>query len=110
MFSISDTAAEKAKEILTAEGKADWGLRIFVSEGGCCGPSFEMDIDEKPGNEDLVTEKNGLKVFTDKRTHEGLKGLQMDYIVEGDQEGFVIRAEGGNQAPSCGCGGGKSCH
>ncbi len=30
MLKISDIAAEKAKEILKAEGKEGWGLRIFI--------------------------------------------------------------------------------
>ena len=47
MLKISDNAAEKAKEILKAEGKEGWGLRIFVQGGGCCGPSYGMDIDER---------------------------------------------------------------
>ncbi len=48
MVAISDVAAEKGKEILASEGKTDWGLRIFTAGGGCCGPSFGMDITEHP--------------------------------------------------------------
>lgn len=47
MFTVSDLAAEKIKEVLLAEGKAGWGLRIFKIDGECCGPSYGMDIDEK---------------------------------------------------------------
>lgn len=31
MVTISDLAAEKATEILKAEGKAEWGLRIYTA-------------------------------------------------------------------------------
>ena len=47
VVTISEVAAQKAKEILTAEGKADWGLRIYSAGGGCCGPSYGMDIDQR---------------------------------------------------------------
>ncbi len=34
MITITDVAADKAKEILKQEGKEDWGLRIYVAGGG----------------------------------------------------------------------------
>jgi len=99
MFTITDTAAEKAVEVLEKEGKADWGLRIFVAGGSCCGPSYGMDLDEKSKEGDEVTEKNGLKVFTDKETFEKLQGMTIDFIDDGQQQGFVIK---GDTPPSCG--------
>ena len=108
MFTITDAAAEKALEVLTKEGKADWGLRIFVAGGSCCGPSYGMDLDEKAKDDDEVTELNGLKVFTDKETFGKLEGMTMDFVDDGQQQGFVIQ---GGEAPSCGpdAGGGGGC-
>lgn len=103
MFVMSDSAVDKAKEVLEAEGKAGWGLRVFVAGGSCCGPSFGMDIDEKPGEGDEVVEKNGLKVFIDKQTSETLNGMKMDYVKDGEQKGFVIK--GGQEPPEGGCAG-----
>lgn len=34
MVDITTKAAGKAKELLTKEGKDDWGLRLFISGGG----------------------------------------------------------------------------
>lgn len=103
MLQISDIAAEKAKEILKAEGKEGWGLRIFMQGGGCCGPSFGMDIDEKAAEGDHVVEKNGLKVFCDTQASASLVGKEMDFIKTPQGEGFVINNLGG-EAPSCGSG------
>lgn len=103
MFDLSETAIVKAKKVLEAEGKAGWGLRIFMSGSSCCGPSFGMDIDEKPGEGDEVVEKDGLKVFMDKQASETLKDMEMDYVTDGQQEGFVIK--GGPQPPEGGCSG-----
>lgn len=101
MFTVSELAAEKIKEVLVAEGKAGWGLRIFRIESGCCGLSFGMDIDEKAGESDEIVEKNGLKVFMDRETFAILSGMTLDFIDDGERQGFIL--SGGN-APSCGSG------
>jgi iron-sulfur cluster assembly accessory protein len=101
VVTITDKAAEKATAILAAEGKDNWGLRIYSSEGGCCGPSYGLDIDEKPTTDDEVIEKNGLRVFVDKNTLSALTGMQLDYYEDGEREGFVLS---GGAAPSCSSG------
>lgn len=105
MFTITDAAADKAKEVLETEGKADWGLRVFVSGGSCCGPAYGMDLDENAKDGDEVTEKNGLKVFTDKDTFEKLTGMTIDFVDDGQNQGFVIKGDTPPGAPSCSSGG-----
>ncbi len=34
MITITDVAADKAKELLAQEGKEGWGLRLYVYGGG----------------------------------------------------------------------------
>ncbi|MHB8880123.1 MAG: HesB/IscA family protein [Thermodesulfovibrionales bacterium] len=104
MLKISDTAAEKAKEILKAEGKEGWGLRLFMQGGGCCGPSFGMDIDEKASDGDETVEKNGLKVFIDKEAAPGLADKEIDYVSTERGEGFVINGGAAPAAGGCGSG------
>jgi len=101
MLKISDAAAEKAKEILVAEGKDSWGLRIYTAEGGCCGPSYGMDLDERSSDGDEVVEKNGLRVFMDQNTSKNLDSMEIDFIDDGERQGFVITC---GPAPSCGSG------
>ncbi|HKN18575.1 MAG TPA: iron-sulfur cluster assembly accessory protein [Dissulfurispiraceae bacterium] len=102
MVTITDKAAEKAKAILAAEGKDSWGLRIYSAGGGCCGPSYGLDIDEKPLSDDEIIEKDGLRVFVDRNMVGTLAGMQLDYFEDGDREGFTL--SGGAAAPSCGSG------
>lgn len=90
MVTISDAAAEKAKEILTAEGKTGWGLRIYTANGGCSGPSYGMDIDEHPGEGDEVFEKNGLRVFIDRSASEDMDGMEIDFVDEQERKGFIL--------------------
>ncbi|KAF0179169.1 MAG: HesB/YadR/YfhF family protein [Nitrospirae bacterium] len=106
MFTISEKAAAKAREVLAEEGKAGWGLRVFGSGGGCCGPSFGLDLEEKAQANDTVFEQNGLQVFVDNDTVEKLNSMQLDYFQDEEQEGFVLT---GGEAPSCGSGSAPSC-
>jgi iron-sulfur cluster assembly accessory protein len=101
VVTITDKAAEKAKTILTAEGKDNWGLRIYNAGGGCCGPSYGLDIDEAPSADDEVIEQGGLRVFIDKNTLSSLSGMQLDYYADEEREGFIIS---GGAAPSCNSG------
>ena len=98
MVTISEAAAKKAKEILVAEGKASWGLRIYTAGGGCCGPSYGMDLDENPNDGDEIVEKDGVKVFIDSNTLKTLGGMQIDFMADGDTQGFVLT---GGKASSC---------
>lgn len=104
MVAISDIAAEKAKEILTAEGKSGWGLRVYSAGGGCAGPSYGMDISEHPDEDDEIFERNGLKVFIDRATSEDLDGMEIDFVDESGRKGFVLT--GSPSSSSCDtCGG-----
>ena len=102
MFTITDKAAEKAKLVLAEEDKAEWGLMVYNAGGGCCGPSFGLDIDEKSSAEDEVFEKDGLKVFVDKSCLTSLNEMSLDYYDDGEKTGFILS---GGEAPSCGSGG-----
>ncbi|MEJ2182710.1 MAG: iron-sulfur cluster assembly accessory protein [Nitrospirota bacterium] len=106
MFTISEIAAEKAKQVLEAEGKAEWGLRIYTAGGGCCGPAYGMDVEETPQAGDEVVEKNGLRVFADQQTFQNLTGMEMDFVDDGVNQGFVIKGQN-PEPPSCGCAGGS---
>jgi iron-sulfur cluster assembly protein len=106
MVTISDLAAEKGKAILTAEGKAEWGLRVYLSGSSCCGPAFGMDLNEQPVEGDKVLEKDGLKVFVEKGASEKLDGMEIHFMDNGEQQGFVIR---GNQPSSCNPQEGSGC-
>ncbi len=101
MLNISDAAVEKAKEILTTEGKADWGLKFFCQGSSCCGPSFGMDIQQGPTEDDQTMEKDGLKIYADTYTVESMKGMMVDFINENGQQGFVIKSTGEGGGCSC---------
>ncbi len=107
MLTISDAAAEKGKQILTAEGKADWGLRVYMAGSSCCGPSFGMDINEHPSKDDEVIEKNGLKIFIEKNASEKLNGMEIHFEETKEGSGFTLKGKsqqqsGGHSCSTCG--------
>ena len=99
---ITEKAAERAKELLADEGKAAWGIRIFIAGESCCGPSYGMNLQEEKMPDDEVIEKDGIKVYLDKETSTSLAGRGLDYYVGEDGEGFMFT---GGPASSCEPGG-----
>ncbi len=105
MISISEVAADKIKEILKAEGVPSHALRVSATDGGCCGPSYEIMIDEKAGDGDTVIEKNGAKLFVDASTARTIDGAELGFVSDERGEGFVLGFPNGAPAGgSCGCG------
>ncbi len=110
MVTISDTAVLKSKEILAAEGKSECGFRFYTAGSSCCGPSYGIDIVEVAVDGDETLEKDGVKFFIDKDTFETLKGMEIHFIDDGDQQGFVINNPNPDpNASSCGPSCGSSC-
>ncbi len=108
MITISDSAADKIKEVLKAEGLPNHGLRVTSGDGGCCGPSYEIMIDDKAGDGDMVVEKSGAKLYVDASTAKVLDGAELGFISDERGEGFVLGFPNGAPAGgSCGCGSGE---
>lgn len=51
-----------------------------------------------------MVEKNGFKVFMDKKTSSNLKNMQMDYVRQADGEGFVLKGQGPSASSAGDCG------
>ena len=99
--SITDRAAKKINEILTAEKKEGQGLRIKVVGGGCSGLQNKLDFDS-PKAGDRIFEKEGAKVIVDLKSLLYLNGTEVDYKETLMQSGFVLQNP--NVKKSCGCG------
>lgn len=104
MITMTSSAAEKIKEILEVEGLAGHGFRITATAGGCCGPQYEISIDDKPGAGDAVVEKDGSRLFIDAATAKALDGAEFGYIKDAHEEGFVLSFPNSDISGGCGCG------
>ena len=99
MIAISEGAAAKIKDLVS--GEPERGLRLKVIGGGCSGLQYKMEVDAtKPG--DKVFERDGARVFADRRSYLYLHGSELDYAETLMESGF--RVQNPNVKASCGCG------
>ncbi|MGW8179528.1 MAG: HesB/IscA family protein [bacterium] len=89
MLNVTESAAAKLREVLVAEGKSEWGVRLLVEDEGCCA-SYGLDLSEHPSADDVVIEKDGVKIFVAGMINEKLLGMTIDFIDEAERKGFVI--------------------
>lgn len=99
---VTLSAVSKLKELMKKENKEGFGLRVRVVPGGCSGFSYELDFEKQPEKEDLVYDKNEIKVFIDHDSAEIMNGAKIDFVDGLHGTGFKV--ENPNAKSSCGCG------
>jgi iron-sulfur cluster assembly accessory protein len=102
MITLTDTAADKVRELLAAEGEPGLALRVAVRPGGCSGFSYEMFFDGDIEAEDQQMDYDGVRVVVDPASAQMLVGASLDYKDGLQQAGFAINNP--NATKSCGCG------
>jgi iron-sulfur cluster assembly accessory protein len=98
---VTERAAAKINEMISAQNKAGQGLRVKVVGGGCSGLQYKVDFDLPKGT-DKIFERNGAKVLVDMKSLLYLTGTELDYKEELMQSGFVFQNP--NVKKACGCG------
>ena len=102
IITLSDSAAERVKEIMDQAKKPIVGVRIGVASGGCAGMSYVMEYATKTNPNDEVIEDKGVKVLIDPKAIMYLLGTEMDYKKEEISSTFVFKNP--NETERCGCG------
>ena len=102
VIKLSNSAAERIKQIMSKAGNTAIGVRVGVKSGGCAGMSYIMEYarEIKP-NEEVIEEK-GVKVFIDPEAIIYLLGTEMDYKKEKFSSQFIFKNP--NETERCGCG------
>ena len=101
-ISISERAAQKAKEFADRDNPGDYGLRVGVKGGGCSGLTYTLSIDNVARPDDKVIEENGVKLFVDRKSYVFLAGTILEYGDDLNGKGFVFNNP--NAKTTCGCG------
>jgi iron-sulfur cluster insertion protein len=102
ILSLTEKAAEKVREIKTAEGIDEtYGLRLRVVGGGCSGFSYDLYFDTLT-EADKTFDSFGVKLVVDQMSLMYLMGTQVDYV-EGLQ-GAGFKFNNPNVKSTCGCG------
>jgi iron-sulfur cluster assembly protein/iron-sulfur cluster insertion protein len=102
VITLTDTAATKVAELISAEGDEGLALRVAVRPGGCSGFSYEMFFDSEIAADDLTAENGGVRVVVDPSSAQLLTGATLDYKDGLQQTGFSI--DNPNAQRTCGCG------
>lgn len=101
-INLTKRAAEKFKEILEEEGKADWALRFGDKAAGCSGFEYILDFSKQAKEDDQVFHSHGVDIHVNKGAVSRLMGSEIDYVEGLNNAGFKISNP--NAKSSCGCG------
>ena len=101
---LTGRAAEEVQKFIVQEQvpAESAGLRVSVLPGGCSGFKYSLNIEERPLDDDFVTEINGVKVFVDGFSAQYLTGVTIDYVSSMQGSGFTFSNP--NATGGCGCG------
>jgi iron-sulfur cluster assembly accessory protein len=100
---ITPTAADEVRRYMEENGAAgDAGLRVGVLPGGCSGFQYGLNIEDTPGEDDMILESNGLRLFIDPFSLQYLSGVEIDYVTTFQGSGFTFNNP--NSSGGCGCG------
>ena len=98
---VTDAAFTQLSTILDGT-ETNKVLRVAVLGGGCSGFQYTFDLDETVAEDDVVIEKNGLRVAVDSVSQPFLDGAVIDFKDELIGAHFAIANP--NATSSCGCG------
>ncbi len=97
---VTDRAFARLAEIAAMTGDAR-PLRVAVDGGGCSGFQYDIKLDD-PTQDDLVLERNGVRVLVDQVSLPFLHNAVIDFTEELIGARFVVQNP--NATSSCGCG------
>ena len=103
-LALTGRAAEEVQKFIAQEQVPDEsaGLRVSVLPGGCSGFKYSLNIEERPLDDDVVAEINGVRVFVDGFSAQYLSGITIDYVSSMQGSGFTFNNP--NATGGCGCG------
>jgi iron-sulfur cluster assembly protein len=102
LVNVTPAAASAVQELMTKRNLTGYGLRIFISGGGCSGFQYGLALEDNVRESDMAYEVNGVKIVIDEVSINYLRGAQIDYVDELMGSGFKITNP--NAQSTCGCG------
>ncbi len=99
---LTQSAVNRVKRLIQAEGKPELKLRVYVTGGGCSGFQYGFSFDEAMADDDTVVERDGVRMVVDPMSFQYLAGAEVDYEEGLEGSRFVVKNP--NAATTCGCG------
>ena len=101
-LALTPVAAQKVKDLIANEDVETLALRISVAPGGCSGLRYQLQLDDRELDGDVVAAWHGVSVVTDRMSAPYLAGATIDFVDTIEQQGFTI--DNPNAQGSCACG------
>ncbi len=94
MITVTEAAKKKFLEVIRAEGRADHGLRIIVSNGGTAQPEFALNFvaEGQVTENDTVVDVGEFRVYVDAAHAHFLEDATVDFIDTLTESGFKVDA------------------
>ena len=102
MFTFTDSAVAKIKELIEEEGNETLMTRVFVQGGGCSGFQYGITFDETQNDDDFVSTYEGLTILIDSVSSQYLDTATVDYTEDLNGSQFVFSNPAA--VTTCGCG------
>lgn len=100
---VTPTAVSEVRKYMEEQGAAESaGLRVGVLPGGCSGFQYGLNIEDEAGEDDMILESNGVRLFVDPFSLQYLAGIEIDYVSTFQGSGFTFNNP--NATGGCGCG------
>lgn len=103
VLAISQVAAKRLQSMMREKELEGYGLRVFVSGGGCSGLQYGMTFDDEVRDGDASWEAHGLRLIVDPISASYLTGASIDYQSDNMLAG-AFKIDNPNAVSSCGCG------
>ena len=100
-ISLTQSAATRVRSFLEKRGRGV-GLRIGVRKSGCSGYAYTIDYADAIDADDVVFDRDGVKVIVDPESLGLIDGTEVDFVKDGLNEAFTFRNP--NVKGDCGCG------
>ncbi len=102
ILNLTETAAEKVKQLQGREDRDGSALRIKVVGGGCSGLQYQLSFERETGDWDQESVQNDVRVLVDSKSAVYLAGATVDF--QDDLTGSGFKIENPNATSTCGCG------
>ncbi|HEX9371542.1 MAG TPA: iron-sulfur cluster assembly accessory protein [Roseiflexaceae bacterium] len=103
VLSISEVAAQRLQSMMREKELEGYGLRVFVSGGGCSGLQYGMTFDDELREGDAEWQSHGLRLIVDPISANYLRGASIDFQQDNMLAG-AFKIDNPNAVASCGCG------
>lgn len=104
LVELTDSAVSEIIKIKTINNVPDnYGLRLGIKSGGCCGLEYVLGFENDVRENDIVYESKGIKIIIDNNSIDFLAGATLDYQANEFGQGFVYHNLQNNFDNGCDC-------